>query len=266
MAPAWRRTVTWGVMDARSPGDDASDDGDATGGEARPDDPSSTPPDADVHADAGSSDGDGARSGDEGDPEGEVPTRPRPLLDGRTLVICALVALIAALAAGLLVSGLTDSDEAVEAAPLGELVPAEEAPEVTLTRFDGTEVRLADYLGQPLVVNFWSSTCQPCVEEMPDLQAVHASLGEQVTFLGVNTQDAPEAAQAMAERTGVRYDLVQDVDGELSRALDVATLPVTVLILPDGTVVDTIRRRVSSERLCDKIDQALLGGRLEECG
>ena len=116
------------------------------------------------------------------------------------------------------------------------------------------------------MVNFWSTTCQPCVQEMPDLEAVHTSLGEDVTFLGVNTQDTPEAAQALAERTGVTYDLVQDVDGELSRALGVATLPVTVLVLPDGTVIDTIHRQVSSERLCEKINQSLLGGSLEECG
>ncbi len=193
------------------------------------------------------------------------PAPSRRALDGRTLAVCALVALIAALAAGLLVSRLTNDGDA-ETLPLGELTPAEQAPDVALTRFDGSEVSLADYRGQPLVVNFWGSWCQPCVEEMPDLQAVHASLGEDVTFVGVNIRDEPEAAQALADRTGVTYDLVRDIDGELTRALGVTNWPTTVLVLPDGTVVDSIQRKVSSERLCEKINQSLLGGRVGECG
>ncbi len=186
------------------------------------------------------------------------------MLDGKTLVACALVALIAALAAGLVTSRLT-ADDGDDASKAG-LTLAEQVPDVALTRFDGSEVSLADYRGQPLVVNFWGSWCQPCVDEMPDLEAVHTSLGEDVTFIGVNIRDEPEAARAMAERTGVTYDLVRDVDGELSRALEVTNWPTTVLVLPDGTVIDSIQRQVSSERLCEKINQSLLGGRLEECG
>ena len=203
------------------------------------------------------------------DPPGDEPPSdpppPRRLLDGRTLVICALIALIAALGAGLVVSRAT-ADEPDEPAAQAQLTVAETLPDIPLTRFDGSQVSLADYQGQPLVVNFWGSWCQPCVEEMPDLEAVHTSIGEEVTFVGVNLRDQPEAALALAERTGVTYDLVQDPDGELSRALDVTSWPTTLLVLPDGTVVDAIRRKVSAARLCEKINLSLLGGRLEECG
>ncbi|WCO67197.1 TlpA disulfide reductase family protein [Iamia majanohamensis] len=226
----------------------ADDDGAGAADEAGADDEVAAAPDPEA-------DGDGP----------EVPAGPRRVLDGRTLLICALVALVAALAAGLVVSRLTAEDDPPDLA-LGELTPAEEAPQVPLTRFDGTEVTLGDYQGQPLVVNFWGSWCQPCVDEMPDLEAVHTSLGEDVAFVGVNIQDEPEAAQALADRTGVTYDLVRDTEGELTRALGVTNFPTTVLILPDGTVVDTIQRKVSAERLCEKIGQSLLGGSLQECG
>ncbi len=194
--------------------------------------------------------------------------RPRRALDGRTLLVCALVALVAALAAGLLVSRFTSDggDDDGDSLALGELTPAEQAPDVALTRFDGSATSLGDYAGQPLVVNFWGSWCQPCVDEMPDLEEVHQAVGEDVTFLGVNIQDEPEAAQALADRTGVTYDLVRDVDGELTRALGVTNFPTTVLILPDGTVVDTIQRKVSADRLCEKVGQSLLGGTSEACG
>lgn len=242
--------------------------------------------DADAASDSDGEDHDGAgHDGEDHDGEGaddrgiedhdqatgdpDVPVRrdrpSRRLIDARTLALCTLVALIAALVAGLAVSRLTeDGDE--DSVPVSELTAAAPAPDVALTRFDGSEVSLTDYRGQALVVNFWGSWCAPCVEEMPDLQAVHTSLGDQVTFIGVNVRDEPEAALALAERTGVTYDLVRDIDGDLSRELEVTNWPTTVLVLPDGTVVDRIQRKVSAERLCEKINQSLLGGAVTECG
>ena len=42
--------------------------------------------------------------------------------------------------------------------------------------------------------------------------------------------------------------------------------PTTVLILPDGTIVDSVQRQISAERLCEKINLSLMAGQLEECG
>ena len=188
-------------------------------------------------------------------------------IDGRTLAVSALIALIAALIAGYVTARLTDDGGDDERRSVAELTRAETAPDIDLPRVHGEGTQsVADFRGQPLVVNFWGSWCEPCVEEMPAFQRVHESLGETVAFLGVNVRDAPEAARSMAERTGVTYDLVRDVDGELGRALGVTTFPTTVLVLGDGTVVDTIHREVSADRLCEKINQALLNGALEECG
>ncbi len=199
------------------------------------------------------------------DPDPEAPPARRRALDGRTLALCALVALIAAVLAGLVTARLTDDDEPESGQ--GSLTAAVSVPDIGLRTLDGEgEVSLAAYAGQPVVVNFWGSWCVPCVEEMPDLQRVHESLGDTVAFVGVNVNDDEEAARAMAERTGVTYDLVRDTDGELIRALDVTTFPTTVLVDADGTVVDTVRRQVSSERLCEKINQSLLNQQLEECG
>jgi thiol-disulfide isomerase/thioredoxin len=180
------------------------------------------------------------------------------------------VATIAALLAGVVASAVIDDgeDDAVSDQP-GEatLSTAEQVPDVPLERFDGTPLSIADYRGQALVVNFWGSWCQPCVKEMPDLQRVHESLGDDVAFLGVNVRDNdPADALEMIERTGVTYDVAIDPDGELIRELGVVNFPTTVLILPDGTIVDAVQRQISAERLCDKINQSLLSGQLEECG
>jgi thiol-disulfide isomerase/thioredoxin len=196
--------------------------------------------------------------------------RRRRGLDGRTLAICALIAFIAA---GVVFFGLTalgvGTDDGDAEAGQGTLTPAEELPDIVLPRLGGgDEVRLSDFRGQPLIVNFWGSWCDPCVDEMPAFQRVHQSLGDQVAFLGVNVNDTLERATIMVEETGVTYDLARDEGGALGRALDISTFPTTVLILPDGTIAETVYREMSAERLCEKVNQSLLNQSLGEgdCG
>lgn len=211
---------------------------------------------ADAGRDAGPPDAD--------DTDETAPAPPRRALDGRTLAVCALVALIAAILAGLLVARLTDDDEPTTGRTT--LTEAETVPDVVLTGFDGTEISSTEYLGQPLVINFWASWCTPCIEEMPAFERVHQSLGDRVAFLGVNSRDEERRAAQMIETTGVTYALAKDTDGALARALEVTNLPVTVLVLPDGTIAQTFQRKVSAERLCEAINQVLLNQSLEECG
>ena len=91
----------------------------------------------------------------------------------RTIAAVALAALVACGGSG----GRSASDKAIDA---------------TFKRFDGTTANFTQYRGKPLVVNFFSSTCAPCRTEMPALEAVHRSLGDSVTFLGMDVQDTVE--------------------------------------------------------------------------
>jgi thiol-disulfide isomerase/thioredoxin len=130
-----------------------------------------------------------------------------------------------------------------------------------LTRFDDSTVTLQDYEGQKLVVNFFASTCVPCRKEMPALQRVHQRLGEDVTFLGVATQDDPDAALELVDRTGVSYDLAQDRNGELLLEVAGATfLPVTAFIAEDGTVMEVHLGELTEQEITEKISGALLAG------
>lgn len=110
-------------------------------------------------------------------------------------------------------------------------------PDVEVETFDGATTTLADHADIPMVVNFWASWCPPCVAEMPDLEAVHQATAGQVAFVGVNTQDSPDAAARLVEETGVSYDLVRDPDGGLFRALEVFGMPSTFYVDADGVIV-----------------------------
>jgi thiol-disulfide isomerase/thioredoxin len=139
--------------------------------------------------------------------------------------------------------------------PVGtiELTPDDELPsadEVTFLTFDGQEVPLANLQGSPTLVNFFSSTCTPCITEMPAFEEVYQELrGEQVAFLGLAVADRPEAAQDLVEQTGVTYPTAQDPENAVFDALGGAVLPTTVLLDAEGEIVATHHGELDADEL-----------------
>jgi peroxiredoxin len=116
-------------------------------------------------------------------------------------------------------------------------VSGDALPVVELETNDGEVITTADLLGQPLVINFWYSTCAPCKKELPDFAAVHAEYGDRVRFVGVNPYDVPEVNESFARERGVQYELLRDPDADYQITLEIATAPFTLFVAPDGTIV-----------------------------
>jgi cytochrome c biogenesis protein CcmG, thiol:disulfide interchange protein DsbE len=167
-----------------------------------------------------------------------VGARPRSTI---TLTILAL-----ALAA---CGGASDPADGVGSGP--------PAPDRGFVTFDGVETSLAEFRGEPVVVNFWASWCAPCVAEMPDFEQVHRELDGDVRFLGLNTQDDRAAADALVERTGVTYDLALDPDGDLFRDFEVFAMPSTFFIDAQGTIAHRHSGLATRQQLRDLIDEHL---------
>ena len=110
--------------------------------------------------------------------------------------------------------------------------------DATFKRFDGTTGTLAEYRGKPVVMNFFSSTCIPCQSEMPALEKVHQSLGDQVTFLGMDVQDTVEGGEAFVKTVGITWELGRDPTAAiLQEQLKATKLPTTALVDRTGKVV-----------------------------
>lgn len=175
-----------------------------------------------------------------------VPESPR--LPWRVVALSTVLALGAAVGT---YAVLDDEDERTTTGGF-ELTPEAEAPtadEATFTTFDGEEVALTTLRGTPTVVNFFASTCVPCITEMPAFEDVHQDLGTQVSFLGLAVADRPDDALALVEQTGVTYRTAQDPDASVISALGGTVLPTTVLLDADGEVVATHNGELDADEL-----------------
>jgi cytochrome oxidase Cu insertion factor (SCO1/SenC/PrrC family) len=112
------------------------------------------------------------------------------------------------------------------------------APSFSLTPLtSGAPSSLPALDTKPLVLNFWSSTCAACTQEMPALEKVQRDLGQQVNVVGIDVADPRSSAAEFARRLGVTYPLLADPDGSTAAAFQVPGLPVTFVIAPGGTIL-----------------------------
>ena len=139
---------------------------------------------------------------------------------------------VAAGAAGAGTSGGTGGGEVPPSSSLGE------APDFTLPTLAGDSLRLSDLRGQIVVLNFWATWCAPCIEEIPDLIALHDELnphGLSVVGIAIDVEGA-ELVKPFTERLGITYPVPLD-EGAVAEAFGgVWALPTTYVIDPEGRI------------------------------
>ena len=124
-------------------------------------------------------------------------------------------------------------------------------PTAGFERFDGSIGYFTDYAGSPLVVNFWSSSCVPCVKEMPAFEAVFRA--SKVKFLGIDVNDTLADGKSFAAKRGVTYDLGRDPRAELLPDFDATILPTTVFVGADGKILEVHAGALTANELAAKI-------------
>lgn len=117
------------------------------------------------------------------------------------------------------------------------------APAYTELQFedvDGQQHQFADYLGKPILMIFWATDCPACIQELPELIALHEEYADKgLVMLGVSLpHDTPSHIKSMREARGLPYTLVWDAQGEISRAFNnVRVTPTHYLISAEGKIV-----------------------------
>ncbi len=115
-----------------------------------------------------------------------------------------------------------------------------QAPDFQLPSLDGTKVRLSDFRGKAILLNFWATWCPPCKVEMPwfaDLQKQYGQDG--LIILGVAMDDSkPDSIAQFASEMRVNYPILLGTDKVSDDYGDIDSLPTTFYIGRDGTIVD----------------------------
>jgi cytochrome c biogenesis protein CcmG/thiol:disulfide interchange protein DsbE len=127
-------------------------------------------------------------------------------------------------------------------------------PDFTATTLDGKTVHLSDYAGQPVVLNFWASWCNPCREEFPLFREEQARRGDDYVMLGVDNRDIESDAKTFAKEQRARWPIAFDGSNAIYKAYGVARLPQTFFIRPDGTVALRYYAPIPNQ---EKFDEAL---------
>ena len=143
----------------------------------------------------------------------------------------------------------------------GETPEPVAAPDFTVYDRAGEEVHLTDYLGKPVVLNFWASWCGPCQSEMPDFDEAHGRLGEEIQFLMVNVTDGDreteDKAAAFVEEQGYAFPVFFDSDLSATQAYGAYSLPTTYFIDAEGYAVARAVGAINAETLQTGIDMII---------
>ena len=114
------------------------------------------------------------------------------------------------------------------------------APDFSLPLLDGDrEIRLSDYRGQVVLVNFWATWCKPCEEEMPAMERLYRRLGPHgFEMLAVSVDEDMDAVRGFREKMSITFPLLLDPSQETAQAYQTMGFPESLLVDPEGNIVE----------------------------
>ena len=143
----------------------------------------------------------------------------------------------------------SESDATSEDVPL--------APDFTVYDINGNKIKLSDFIGKKVIVNFWASWCGPCKNEMPDFQKAYETYGNDILFMMVNMTDGSretvDSAKSFIEKSGYTFPIYFDKDESALYAYYVYSIPATYFINSDGTLAAYVRGMINEEALLEAI-------------
>lgn len=127
------------------------------------------------------------------------------------------------------------------------------APDFTVLDGDGNEVRLSDFTGKPVILNFWASWCPPCKSEMPDFDAAYEQYGGEIQFMMINLTDGSretvETAKAYIEEQGYGFPVYYDTIPDAAITYGIMSVPATFFIDAERVPVARATGAIDGETL-----------------
>ncbi|MCL2403688.1 MAG: TlpA family protein disulfide reductase [Coriobacteriia bacterium] len=184
------------------------------------------------------------------------------MTEKRNLIIAVgLSAVLIAVIAGALAlqSWVLPNTDIVDLLPdnaQGEMV-GEPAPDFGFTGEQGHFLLLSDYIGTPVVLNFWASWCPPCRMEKPHFQQAFEQYGNDVKFILLNVDEPIEVARAYMDEEGFTFPVYFDETHAGASTFGVTGVPETFFIDADGVISSRFLGAVDLQTISHAIDEML---------
>ncbi len=173
---------------------------------------------------------------------------------GMAVWAVAPVAVAMALLVLLLATRSPSTERRLDSHLIGEVAPLIEGPTI-----DGGWFDIDDYRGQWVIVNFFSTTCVPCIREHPQLvafQEAHAQLGD-ATVVSVTFDDRPSNVVEFFAENGGNWPVLAEDTGSHAVQYGVTAVPESYLVAPSGVLADKLIGGVTAADLDARIEALL---------
>ena len=115
------------------------------------------------------------------------------------------------------------------------------------------KVKLSDFYGKPIVVNFWATWCGPCRYELPDFDEAYKKYNEQIEFLMVNLTDGfsetIEGVEQFINENKYEFPVYFDTEYSAAKAYNIYSIPQTLLIDKEGNILELYMGMMNKETL-----------------
>lgn len=137
-----------------------------------------------------------------------------------------------------------------------------QADDFTVYDAEMNKVKLSDYFGKPIIINFWASWCYPCKSELPAFNSLYEEYQDDVVFLMINLtdgqRDTVDSIKKIVFDNGYSFPVYYDIEYNASNTYGVRSIPQTVLINADGSLYDT-RVGAMSEVVLENYIKQMIG-------
>jgi peroxiredoxin len=128
------------------------------------------------------------------------------------------------------------------------------APDFELENLQGETVKLSDYEGKKVMLNFWATWCPPCKAEMPDIQKFYTEKGDEVAILAVNIDPQYDVA-GFAKEMRINFPILLDEEEKAVKAYQILTIPTTFFIDEKGIIRNKYLSAMPLEIMRQYIDE-----------
>ena len=152
----------------------------------------------------------------------------------------AIALLVLAMLGLLLIQACTPSSQATQGgqqeAAVGINVD-EIAPDFTLLDLDSNEVRLSEFRGKVVLINFWATWCPPCRAEMPDIESLYQEYKDKgLVIIGIDIGEPEATVRQFVQRGGYSWTFVLDSTGTVAANYNIRAIPTSFFIDREGVI------------------------------